>query len=875
MNIKKIKIFFTALVMCFSTLTYSAEQEKNFEDYYVQINVKDLKDSFFMIKYDNLHDEVYVGLNSLFYFMELYALEVDIDKKRVFGEINKNKISATFEPNEYEVMENELYVKLSALKERLNFKTASYSPEALKISLEPDFQLPYEEREKGKIERLRLESSREEESEKIDVEMPRKLITPGLFKIEYAKPEIKESQYNMNFEYASQLLYGEFYLSGKFKPDTEIDYGNLTYSNIIKDNDLVLGHFNIIAPSFLDIDSKVLGISFDNNDTYMTRDGGVTIIRGEAINADVVELYRNAFLMDYKNHGETGFTGENFEFRIDDGVLNSDYILKIYYKDGSIEERKVYSLSDSDILSKGKSRISLQAGKSDNTDDKQGIGKFYYGAGDNLTLGIGGMNLTSFSGREYKILENDAVFRTGAEKFPLLFQYKNYYEFNEKENSFEFSAEQKVFEYNLRYTKNKYSRYVYEDSGTKEYDSVSIGKSFKRNSLELGFSRTTEAEKEAEKENTYESIYGLIESYELSPVFLSLKVEKSIDDDNEKILYNPYISYVGNNGMSVIADAKIEKEENRDEYEQEYSLRFNLRRQKFLNGKVYADFGLEARYRNDTHKPTYGITFNIELDDLIYGRINTNTRINESGQSSTTTGVYLSKIVDISNPARQIKKNISLTNAWIHGKVFLDKNNNGVFDEGEIPLPNVGVTTDNAIFFTDENGNYTAEGLYSNDVINFGIDRKTIDPMTKHLKGTLKVKVRKSAGMKIDIPISIVSMVTGNIWNTEELSEREFIQYLTMTTILLEKDGEIVDEVDPEFDGMFFFEDVPSGKYKIKFQYLGQDNIGFSNPELEIEVKLSDTEEGEYFEGFDTKMIRTEETEEVSDEFQDDIIGEY
>lgn len=393
--------------------------------------------------------------------------------------------------------------------------------------------------------------------------------------------------------------------------------------------------------------------------------------------------------------------------------------------------------------------------------------------------------------------------------------------------------------------------------------------------MELGFSRTTEAEKEAEKENTYESIYGLIESYELSPVFLSLKVEKSIDDDNEKILYNPYISYVGNNGMSVIADAKIEKEENRDEYEQEYSLRFNLRRQKFLNGKVYADFGLEARYRNDTHKPTYGITFNIELDDLIYGRINTNTRINESGQSSTTTGVYLSKIVDISNPARQIKKNISLTNAWIHGKVFLDKNNNGVFDEGEIPLPNVGVTTDNAIFFTDENGNYTAEGLYSNDVINFGIDRKTIDPMTKHLKGTLKVKVRKSAGMKIDIPISIVSMVTGNIWNTEELSEREFIQYLTMTTILLEKDGEIVDEVDPEFDGMFFFEDVPSGKYKIKFQYLGQDNIGFSNPELEIEVKLSDTEEGEYFEGFDTKMIRTEETEEVSDEFQDDIIGEY
>ena len=158
----------------------------------------------------------------------------------------------------------------------------------------------------------------------------------------------------------------------------------------------------------------------------------------------------------------------------------------------------------------------------------------------------------------------------------------------------------------------------------------------------------------------------------------------------------------------------------------------------------------------------------------------------------------MSKIIDISNPARQIRKNISLSNAWIHGKVFLDSNNNGIFDEGEKPLSNVGVTANNALFYTDENGNYVAEGLYSENVINLGVDRKTIDPMTKHTKGILKVKARKSAGMKIDIPISIVSMVTGNIWNTEDFEEREFIQALTMTTILLEKDGEVIDEIDPE-----------------------------------------------------------------------------
>lgn len=872
MKIKNIKKFFITVLMSLSILIYGAEQENLLEDYYVQINVKDLKDNFFMIKYNASSDEVYVGLNSLFYFMELYTLEINADKRRISGEINKKNINIVFESDECEIMENELYVNLSALKRKLNFKTAAYNSETLKIVLEPDFQLPYEEREKGKIERLRLQQNKEEEAGKLDIKMPRRLITPGLFKIEYTKPQIEEPEYNINFEYASQLLYGEFYLSGKMKPDAELDYGNLTYSNIVKDNDLVLGNFNMISPSFIDMNTKVLGISFDNNDTYMTKDGGITVIRGEARDADVVELYRNAFLLDYKNYGDRDFTAENFEFRIDDGVLNSDYILKIYYKDGNIEERKVYSLSDSDILIKGKSRISIQAGKSDETKDRQGIGKFFYGATDNVTLGIGSMNLISSSGREYKLLENDILFRTRAEKFPLLLQYKNYYEYNEKENNFEFSAEQKIFEYNLKYTKNKYSQYVYKDNNSiKEYDSISIGKAFRRNSLELGVSRTIE-ESKGDEEKSYKSIYSLIESYELSPVYLSLRVEKNIDEDNEKILYNPYISYVGNNGMSVIANARIEKEDNISKYDQEYSLRFNLRRQKFFQGKVYADFGLEAKYRNDIKKPTYGITFNIELDDLIYGRLNSNTRIDEKGKHATSTGLYLSKIIDVSNPTRQVKKNIALSNAWIHGKVFLDLNNNGVFDEGETPLSNVGVTTDNTIVYTDENGNYVTEGLYSNEVINLGIDRKTIDPMTKHLKGILKVKARKSAGMKIDIPISIVSMVTGNIWNTEELSEREFIQQLTMTTILLEKDGEIVDEIDPEFDGMFFFEDVPSGKYKIKFQYLGQDNIGFSNSELEVEVNLSDTEEGEYFEGFDTEMIRKEERED-SDEIIDYIIN--
>ena len=50
-------------------------------------------------------------------------------------------------------------------------------------------------------------------------------------------------------------------------------------------------------------------------------------------------------------------------------------------------------------------------------------------------------------------------------------------------------------------------------------------------------------------------------------------MEKSIEEDNNKIIYNPYISYSGNNGMSIMADAEFEKDDTMDKYKQDYSFK--------------------------------------------------------------------------------------------------------------------------------------------------------------------------------------------------------------------------------------------------------------------------------------------------------------
>ena len=65
-------------------------------------------------------------------------------------------------------------------------------------------------REKGKIERLRLDLNREEERKKIDIEMPKKIVTPGLVKLEYMQSDLKHSSYNLNFEYVLNLCMESF-----------------------------------------------------------------------------------------------------------------------------------------------------------------------------------------------------------------------------------------------------------------------------------------------------------------------------------------------------------------------------------------------------------------------------------------------------------------------------------------------------------------------------------------------------------------------------------------------------------------------------------------------------------------------------------------
>lgn len=840
---------FVILFFIFSYLAYPISNYESFEDSYIQIKCGKLKDSFFMVKYDIENDEIYIGLNSLFYFLEIYTLEINLKNMQVYGTLNEKNINVKFTTDEAFVTDGSIYANIKSIKEKLDFKSINFDFSLLSLSLEANFTLPYEIREKSKIERLRFE--KEGEENRADILMPSKFISPGFLKIDWEKYNLNEKDYVLEYEYGTQFLYGDLYLSGEIHPQNKLEYGNLTYSDFWQGNDLVLGNYSMIVPHFLNVESDIIGLSFRDENTYMTRDGGITVIKGEAENVQVIELYRDFALIDYI-YPET----KNFEFRVMDGILNSDYTLKIFYNDGRIEEKKVFSLSDMDILQKGKNRVSLQLGKNSNDGKNQGISHIYYGISDNLTLGLGIMDLITSENKNYQLLENDILFNTQHKSFPTLITYKNFYEIEKKENSYNLIIEQKFKDYVLRYLKEQYSPYIYRENRLKKYISVSLGKTFEKNAFEVGINDKNffENQENYKSKNIYFSWYTSI----FSPISLSLKMEKDLYRGYDYNVYYPSISYSGI--FSIILDAEIGKEKEEENYTQNYNLRISKRDIELIKEKLYLDIGAFTRYSSIREKFRYGIAFNMKWDNYIHVGLFSSTNILENKERSTINSIETSKIINLKAPLEKIDNNASVNSSWIIGRVYLDKNGNHIFDSNEdIPLENVEVLVDNKGFITNKKGEYIADGISDNKIITLDINRKSLDLSYKNSDGEIKIKTKKSSTLRLDIPIQPTSILSGNIILGEEYTEKQFIQNLSLITIILEKDGEIVTETDPEFDGMYFFEDVLPGKYKIKFNYLGYENVEFSVKSIDIEINSSS--EGEYIEGLDTEMIKKRKEE--------------
>ncbi|MGL5797976.1 MAG: hypothetical protein ACRCYT_07200, partial [Cetobacterium sp.] len=772
-------------------------------------------------------------IKGLFYFLEIYSIKIDLDKKRVEYEIDNVKTKVQIKGGSSFVLDDELYINLKGIEESFNFGNLKWSGQDLKLILTPNFILPFEIREKGKVERIRLNDKKK--SMKLELVKPeKKIIAPGLLKLRYSTDDVQNSEiFYFDMEYGTQFLYSDFYINYNLEPEGEIKTYNFTYNNIYKENDFIIGDFYIRTPDFLNIDSSVNGFSFGEKNTYSSTLGNITTIKGEAQGADVIELYQNGILLDYQRPSQKVFI-----FEIRDRSFSGEYTLKIYYQNGQIENRKVFTVGDARLLNKNEWSYNVQVGKTKEYDQTQTVNEVGYGLYKNLSLGIGVLNLKSDENREYNLLKNEVIYRMEFSNYPLLINFQNFYEYKVEENSYEVRINQKIKNYILTSEHFKYSEYLSREENVKEYNSVGVTRDFLLTRIGLGYQEKISF-LNSEKSKGY---YVNFENRNFKNLSLFLDMEMNYNENNDKeLLINPGVSYGGLSDYTIIFQTNLYGDKS---FEVDYSLKVLGKRKTIKNTNVEYITAAELRY--DEQKKTYAsLDFTVYLDEYIYAEIPFTK--NENGNFKV--GINAEKVVDLSDLKREVKDR-QVDNSWIYGKVYIDSNDNSKYDIGETTLPEVVLIVDGKKVVSDKNGDYFISGLLPLENYKIRVDRKSIDPMLIQVVDKKEVQTRASIGTEYNVGVQAISMLTGNINPGEDISSEELIRILSMTTIVLEKEGEVYLEVDSEFDGMYFFENVLPGEYKIKFNYLGNDNIVFSEESLLVNIKLSKEDEGEYFEGY-------------------------
>lgn len=152
-------------------------------------------------------------------------------------------------------------------------------------------------------------------------------------------------------------------------------------------------------------------------------------------------------------------------------------------------------------------------------------------------------------------------------------------------------------------------------------------------------------------------------------------------------------------------------------------------------------------------------------------------------------------------------------------RVFVDQNANGEFDDGETVLPDIMVTGTRrrAEGLTDEDGVAWVPNLMPGPQTIVTIDQRTLPDVTyRPADAHLIVQTRPGVLPVINYPILVLGEVDGFVVVDDTVDPLDFDPVAGVKVLLLDADGVIVDETRSEFDGYYYFSDLPLGDYQVQ-----------------------------------------------------------
>lgn len=830
------------------------------EEAYIELEMKGQKNEFYRVLMDEETEEIYIGIGEFIDFSRMENIKFDRKRMRVKGDLDLEKEIDVKIPKESSIeMDEDIFIKLEDLKKYFHISNSDWDEERYILNLYPDFKTTKEyqaelNNKRSILAMAKKEAELEKKGEYIKKE--RSLLSPGILKVSYINSDFEENDYGIDIDYGTELLYGAFQISQKIYPESSLEYIRLQYAEVFGSYYLNFGDFYLESDTIFDVERSMRGISFSKNEYYGIRVDNRTIIEGEAYNANLVELYRNGTLDDFQM-----ITGNNFRFDVVNLSSTDKYTLKIYYRDGREETKDIYVLGNQNILNKGETDFVFQLGEGKDDKKNQYLGEFKYGLTKDLTLITGLSLLENKKGNKYDVLEAGAAYRFGLEEYPTLVSGTVLEDFNSKELNFKGTGEQKL-PYNT-YMTVRYEKYQDKTAErlNKDYSyNIDLSKGFRRLAGSVGYFRNSyEAD---DLHQIYLSLdYTLSRNVRVSLSNEYYKYSTPNDDPTKVQGYGTEgkITYSGIDGIVAVLEGRVNYEENKmieDEI-------------KFGVAKAPSEKGffrnVDAAFEVG-HSRERGTFFEVRFTYIFDGNIYVEFPDIRKEDNKTRIGGRVEKSFYLGNPLLPINNN-SVTDGWVEGKVFVDENANGIMDENEEIYEGSEIMTSGGTGIAKENGKYIIGNISNKDIHTIEVNRETIDPMLIQGKEIIKFKGAISSGVKVDVPLVPVSMITGVIENNETSDEREYNGVLAGVDVILKKDNEEIKRTQPEIDGYYFFEDILPGDYVVELVSSSKRYKGdFDKQKIEIKIKTG--REGDYYEdnNFLVKNIEIVEDEILDEE---------
>lgn len=851
------------LYMIFSLSTFSVERE-NIIDGNMDLKVGNLKEEFFPLYIDEVKEEGYLGLKTLFYVLELTELEVDLKKLQVTGELpNKEKVNWSFNESVAFVEDGDIYVNLNSLNEIIPVKSTEFDLNMLNIVIKLGFKLPSDIRYEQEIKRKNILKNTQLEKNKEEYKTNKKLITPGVVQIQYEQTDFSKGDTNsVSFEYSSQLLYGEFQgdftIFNKRSEETKakLNTASLRYNNLFNEKDLVIGSFYLRTPTIYNVDNNLNGISIlDSSDRYDLTEREGNVFEGYAPDGSVVELYRNEILIDYQT-----VTNQRYIF---EGInllsLTDRYYIRIYDGNGSYIQKDLSLLMNNKTVAKNKWSYSIQSGKVREKGEENFLGTLKYGVTNNLTLELGHYNLTS-DREDEKYKENlyGFIYNSPPVQFPFWISGNWYHDLDRDDGSLILEFGQNIYSLRLEGVFENYSKRIAEQEKKDEIYQLNLKKGIRKMTYGIGYG--VESYK-GDKYNNYTT--GLGYNYK----YLSNGLDYTFQEYTDNSLRNKHkfkyqLGIGGFDILNVTSSVEYKFNHNWELEEDKYSLKFIKRNSSYYSSKKM-DFSVNFIYSEKSRDRFLSeLSFTMYLEE--FGLPFTSAEILFSGndKNQKKLGTKVKKTIILEELQRDSKmKNI--TNSWVKGKVFEDLNGNGKYDESDVVLDGIDVIIQGKKATTDENGDYFIENISSGTLFTLKIDRTYIDPLL-HYDETTYYKLVSSTGMTIDVPLQNTTSISGNILlKNDEIDDAQLPFIYNKVVLILKKNNTEVKRLKPEFDGFFICDGLVDGSYEIELE-ITDKNYYFEKENQTVIIKSSDNDTGVH--QLDDFILLKKEEELINDE---------